>query len=169
MDSALQYLYIPNFPAMASQQFCLRWNNHFQNFISVFTNLLTNEMLVDVTLAAEGKQLQAHKVVLSACSTYFQVNIEVLDHWMMSIWLRVSGGRCHVRVLPENDSFYIGVRPDLCLIYCPNSRRCSRAILVSILSSFWRTSNSPIWRRWSILCITAKSTFPRTSCLQFWR
>lgn len=28
---------------------------------------------MDVTLAAEGNQLQAHKVVLSACSTYFEV------------------------------------------------------------------------------------------------
>lgn len=27
---------------------------------------------MDVTLAAEGRQLQAHKVVLSACSSYFQ-------------------------------------------------------------------------------------------------
>lgn len=57
---------------MAVQQFCLRWNNHQPNFISVFTNLLSSESLVDVTLAAEGKQLHAHKVVLSACSTYFQ-------------------------------------------------------------------------------------------------
>lgn len=62
------------FQEMAVQQFCLRWNNHQPNFISVFTNLLSNESLVDVTLAAEGKQLQAHKVVLSACSTYFQVS-----------------------------------------------------------------------------------------------
>lgn len=29
---------------------------------------------MDVTLAAEGRQLQAHKVVLSACSSYFQVS-----------------------------------------------------------------------------------------------
>ncbi|XP_076287716.1 BTB-protein-VII isoform X3 [Lasioglossum baleicum] len=57
---------------MSMQQFCLRWNNHQPNFISVFSNLLNNETLVDVTLAAEGRQLQAHKVVLSACSTYFQ-------------------------------------------------------------------------------------------------
>ncbi|KAK6627449.1 hypothetical protein RUM44_009926 [Polyplax serrata] len=54
------------------QQFCLRWNNHQPNFISVFTALLTDETLVDVTLACEGKHLQAHKVVLSACSAYFQ-------------------------------------------------------------------------------------------------
>uniref|UniRef100_A0A6M2DVR2 Protein tramtrack alpha isoform isoform x2 n=1 Tax=Xenopsylla cheopis TaxID=163159 RepID=A0A6M2DVR2_XENCH len=57
---------------MSVQQFCLRWNNHQPNFISVFSTLLHNESLVDVTLAAEGRHLQAHKVVLSACSSYFQ-------------------------------------------------------------------------------------------------
>uniref|UniRef100_A0A182M676 BTB domain-containing protein n=1 Tax=Anopheles culicifacies TaxID=139723 RepID=A0A182M676_9DIPT len=59
---------------MSVQQYCLRWNNHQPNFISVFSTLLHNESLVDVTLAAEGRQLQAHKVVLSACSSYFQVS-----------------------------------------------------------------------------------------------
>ncbi|XP_057652329.1 protein abrupt-like isoform X2 [Diorhabda carinulata] len=57
---------------MTVQQYCLRWNNHQPNFISVFSSLLNSQSLVDVTLAAEGKQLQAHKVVLSACSSYFQ-------------------------------------------------------------------------------------------------
>ncbi|CAG9821871.1 unnamed protein product [Phaedon cochleariae] len=57
---------------MTVQQYCLRWNNHQPNFISVFSSLLSSQSLVDVTLAAEGKQLQAHKVVLSACSSYFQ-------------------------------------------------------------------------------------------------
>ncbi|XP_075990574.1 uncharacterized protein LOC142986159 isoform X1 [Anticarsia gemmatalis] len=55
-----------------SQQYSLRWNNHQPNFISMFTTLLNTQTLVDVTLAADGKQLLAHKVVLSACSTYFQ-------------------------------------------------------------------------------------------------
>ncbi|XP_035444432.1 protein bric-a-brac 2 isoform X3 [Spodoptera frugiperda] len=55
-----------------SQQYSLRWNNHQPNFISMFTTLLNTQTLVDVTLSADGKQLLAHKVVLSACSTYFQ-------------------------------------------------------------------------------------------------
>ena len=50
------------------QQFCLRWNNHQSTLISVFDTLLENGTLVDCTLAAEGKFLKAHKVVLSACS-----------------------------------------------------------------------------------------------------
>ncbi|XP_045784116.1 protein bric-a-brac 2-like isoform X2 [Maniola jurtina] len=54
-----------------SQQYSLRWNNHQPNFISMFGNLLVSKNLVDVTLAAEGQHLVAHKVVLSACSTYF--------------------------------------------------------------------------------------------------
>ncbi|CAH2985140.1 unnamed protein product [Chilo suppressalis] len=37
----------------------------------MFTSLLNSQTLVDVTLAAEGQQLKAHKLVLSACSTYF--------------------------------------------------------------------------------------------------
>lgn len=57
------------------QQFCLRWNNHQSTLISVFDTLLENGTLVDCTLAAEGKFLKAHKVVLSACSPYFAVRI----------------------------------------------------------------------------------------------
>ncbi|CAH0382777.1 unnamed protein product [Bemisia tabaci] len=57
---------------MSGQQFCLRWNNHQPNFVAAFSSLLNNESLVDVTLAAEGKHIQAHRIVLSACSSYFQ-------------------------------------------------------------------------------------------------
>jgi len=54
------------------QQFRLHWKNHSPNFVTVFTQLLNSESLVDVTLAADGKQIQAHRVVLSACSSYFK-------------------------------------------------------------------------------------------------
>nr|CAI5836457.1 unnamed protein product [Callosobruchus analis] len=59
-------------PVMATQRFCLRWNNHQSNLLSVFDQLLHDESFVDVTLAVEGQLLRAHKMVLSACSPYFQ-------------------------------------------------------------------------------------------------
>lgn len=60
-----------------SQRFCLRWNNHQSNLLAVFDQLLTSEAFVDVTLAVEGQMLRAHKMVLSACSPYFQVSKNV--------------------------------------------------------------------------------------------
>ncbi|XP_077516189.1 uncharacterized protein LOC144126116 isoform X4 [Amblyomma americanum] len=57
---------------MGSQQFCLKWNNHQPNMLAVFEQLLSNEALVDVTLACEGLSLKAHRMVLSACSPFFQ-------------------------------------------------------------------------------------------------
>lgn len=64
---------------MGSEHYCLRWNNHQSNLLGVFSQLLQDESLVDVTLAcSEGASIRAHKVVLSACSSYFQTLF--LDH-----------------------------------------------------------------------------------------
>ncbi|KAJ8924725.1 hypothetical protein NQ315_000877 [Exocentrus adspersus] len=54
------------------QQFCLRWNNYQSNLTNVFDQLLQSESFVDVTLACDGHSVKAHKMVLSACSPYFQ-------------------------------------------------------------------------------------------------
>ncbi|XP_053623727.1 protein bric-a-brac 1-like isoform X2 [Plodia interpunctella] len=54
------------------QQFCLRWNNYQSNLTNCFDQLLRTQSFVDVTLSCEGQSLKAHKVVLSACSPYFQ-------------------------------------------------------------------------------------------------
>ncbi|XP_075234898.1 longitudinals lacking protein-like [Lycorma delicatula] len=56
----------------SGQQFNLRWNNHTNNILQVFMEHLNSELLVDVSLSCEGKFLKAHKMVLSACSPYFQ-------------------------------------------------------------------------------------------------
>ncbi|EFA01747.1 protein bric-a-brac 1 [Tribolium castaneum] len=50
----------------------LRWNSYFSNLINVFGEHQSQEALVDVTLGCEGQFIKAHKLVLSACSTYFQ-------------------------------------------------------------------------------------------------
>jgi len=56
----------------SGDHYCLRWTNHGSHVLSVFSQLLRDEALVDVTLAAEGQSLRAHKMVLSACSSFFR-------------------------------------------------------------------------------------------------
>ncbi|XP_063244655.1 protein tramtrack, beta isoform-like isoform X7 [Bacillus rossius redtenbacheri] len=55
-----------------SEQFSLRWNNFHSNLSTGFHALLRGEDLVDVTLAAGGQFVQAHKLVLSVCSPYLK-------------------------------------------------------------------------------------------------
>jgi len=59
------------------QQFCLRWKFHHSNLQSMFSQLLDRGCFCDVTLACNGQSLKAHRVVLSACSTYFD---SILSH-----------------------------------------------------------------------------------------
>lgn len=54
------------------QQYCLRWNNHRSNLLSVFEQLFQSEALTDVTLAVGGTSIKCHKIVLAACSGYFR-------------------------------------------------------------------------------------------------
>ncbi|CAG9861458.1 unnamed protein product [Phyllotreta striolata] len=57
----------------AAQQYCLRWNNHRSNLLTVFDELLQNEAFTDVTLVCEGGgPIKCHRMVLAACSPYFQ-------------------------------------------------------------------------------------------------
>ncbi|XP_012226228.1 protein bric-a-brac 2-like isoform X4 [Linepithema humile] len=56
----------------SSQQYSLRWNNYLKHITCAFDTLRTDQDLVDVTLSCEGKKIRAHKMLLSACSTYFR-------------------------------------------------------------------------------------------------
>eukprot|EP00092_Neocalanus_flemingeri_P013551 GFUD01014613.1.p1 GENE.GFUD01014613.1~~GFUD01014613.1.p1 ORF type:complete len:403 (-),score=83.69 GFUD01014613.1:252-1460(-) len=62
-------------------QFCLKWNNYQASLTNAFKSLLENEDFVDMTLSAGGKTLRAHKVVLSACSSYFKQLLKGISHW----------------------------------------------------------------------------------------
>lgn len=69
-----------------SQQYCLRWNNHSDSIITEFEILLGQEDFVDVTLSCDKKSVKAHKVVLSACSSYFRRLLRVsLFHQLILI------------------------------------------------------------------------------------
>ncbi|CAL8124085.1 unnamed protein product [Orchesella dallaii] len=57
---------------MSPQQFSLRWNNHTKNLVQVFADQFEREQHVDVTISCQGRFIKAHKIVLGACSPYFQ-------------------------------------------------------------------------------------------------
>ena len=48
--------------AMATEKFCLRWNDFEANISGAFRELREDKDFFDVTLACEDEQLQAHKV-----------------------------------------------------------------------------------------------------------
>lgn len=52
--------------------------------------LREQEEFVDVTLACEGQQVSAHKVVLSACSPYFRSLLKVSRCWPTLQYNKVS-------------------------------------------------------------------------------
>jgi len=56
----------------ASEKFCLRWNDFESNISVAFRELREEKDFFDVTLACDDSQIQAHKVILSACSPFFR-------------------------------------------------------------------------------------------------
>ena len=88
---------------MTSDQFCLKWNNYQANIVCALGNLKLDEDFVDVTLSCEGRTIKAHKVILSACSSYFKnvfkvVNSFIIPRKMQNIRLYFSNTQsrnCH--------------------------------------------------------------------------
>jgi len=67
-----------------SPQYCLKWNNYQTSLSSSFKDLLNNESFVDCTLTCGqpgGQTINAHRVVLSACSPYFRQVLGNLSTW----------------------------------------------------------------------------------------
>ncbi|KAJ8953798.1 hypothetical protein NQ318_006645 [Aromia moschata] len=54
------------------EHYNLRWNNYTSNLIQIFSEHQHHETLVDVTLTCEGQFIKAHKLILSACSAFFE-------------------------------------------------------------------------------------------------
>jgi len=51
----------------------LTWDSHYSSLLSFLDLYLRNEKLADVTLAADGKVMHVHRLVLLAASSYFEV------------------------------------------------------------------------------------------------
>jgi len=73
---------------MSSEKFCLRWNDFESNISSAFKDIRDEKEFFDITIACEDEQLQAHKVILSACSPFFKNVLRRNQHQHPLLYLK---------------------------------------------------------------------------------
>ena len=61
-------------------KFCLQWNDFEKNISQAFKQLREDQDFFDVTIACEDEEVEAHKLVLSACSPFFQALFKRYKH-----------------------------------------------------------------------------------------
>ena len=72
-----------------SQKLCLQWNDFKENITASFGILRHDEDFADVTLACEdGKQVEAHKVILACSSPVFQKILTSNKHAHPLLYMR---------------------------------------------------------------------------------
>ena len=73
----------------ASEKLCLQWNDFKDNVTSSFGELREDKDFTDVTLACEdGKQVEAHKVILASSSPFFKEILKRNKHPHPLIYMR---------------------------------------------------------------------------------
>jgi len=72
----------------SAEKFCLRWNDFESNINSAFRELREDKDFFDVTLACDDDQIQAHKVILSACSPFFRTILKRNIHEHPLLYLK---------------------------------------------------------------------------------
>jgi len=70
------------------EKFCLKWNDYQSNIGHAFNDLREEKDFFDVTLACEDNQIEAHKVVLSACSPFFKSILKRNPHQHPLLYLK---------------------------------------------------------------------------------
>ena len=74
---------------MEGEKFCLRWNEFESNLGTALRDLRDNNDFFDLTLACDDAQeIQVHKVILSACSSFFRNILRRLPHHHPLVYLR---------------------------------------------------------------------------------
>ena len=81
-----------------SEKFCLRWNDFEANISGAFQEIRTEKDFFDVTLACEDDQIEAHKVILSACSPFFKGVLKKNPHQHPLLYLK---GRAVHKILQK--------------------------------------------------------------------
>jgi len=73
---------------MGSEKFCLRWNDFESNISQSFSEIREEKDFFDVTLACDDDQIQAHKVIISACSAFFRKVLKKNPHQSPLLYLK---------------------------------------------------------------------------------
>jgi len=73
---------------MGSEKFCLRWNDFESNISSSFSELRDDKDFFDVTLSCDDEQIQAHKLIISACSPFFRNVLKRNPHQNPLLYLK---------------------------------------------------------------------------------
>lgn len=83
----------------------LEWVDHSVQLLEGVSDLLKASKLVDVTITAEGKKIRAHRLILSAASTYFRVGCQTISSIVRPNRLKTGLNSQHVghdRVVETN-------------------------------------------------------------------
>jgi len=73
---------------MGSEKFCLRWNDFENNISCAFRELRDDKDFFDITLICDDDQIQAHKVIISACSPFFKNILKRNNHQHPLLYLK---------------------------------------------------------------------------------
>jgi len=73
---------------MSSEKFCLKWNEYESNLSKSFDELRNEKDFFDVTLICEDTQIEAHKLILGACSTFFKNVLRRTNHHHPMLYLK---------------------------------------------------------------------------------
>ena len=72
----------------ALERFCLRWNDFESNLSASFREIRDDGEFFDMTLSVGDQQIQAHKLVLSACSPFFRSVLKQNPHQHPLLYLK---------------------------------------------------------------------------------
>ena len=67
---------------------CLKWNDFEHSVSSAFNTILEEKDFLDVTLVCENKQVEAHKVIIAACSPFFKSILRRNPHQHPLLYLK---------------------------------------------------------------------------------
>jgi len=73
---------------MANEKLCLRWTDFESNISGALRDLREDQGFYDVTLACDEDQIQAHKVIIAACSPFFRTVLQRNPHAHPLLYLK---------------------------------------------------------------------------------